>query len=507
MSYRNTILERDFSGFVSTNINETGAMVVVSSRGRGDKPILNQSENDVLMNYGNPSATYPSVFEAVAFSRKAPCYIVSAIGTGALYGRVDVRAASLSGVATGVSSVTSVTFASNDIGFSIFPSSQWASTWEVSLDNTTGKQFKMSLYDLVSGNDILLAEYEFSLIREKDGYGKSLYYDDVFNDDPYLVIVPNPTTTVTTYTVDGTVIQQITGGTRGSTPNTTQITTAWNLFQSANKYPAMILMDALGDHAGDLNTLIQTYLPFAHGISIIPLSNTVALALTYRSGLSLDTDNVSLYFNWTKIKDPYGASLAWINNVGSIGKKYAYMGDVYDSLAPAGVDENGHGGQLADWTPVEVELDLSDANLKSLDEAQINPVIFDEVYGLMIYGDKTLQVSNSDTSFVGTRRLYNLILKTISKQVLRKQEFKNNDAYHRLKAKSMTDDFLSPILAGAYLREAAVVCDESNNTDVMLEQRKFILDIYCKAMPTSEFTVLRLTRVSQTMVLAEMITP
>jgi hypothetical protein len=507
MSYRQTVIERDFSGFVSSTISETGGMVVVSARGRGDKPILNQSENDVLMNFGNPSATYPSVFEAVAFSRKAPCYIVSAIGDSALYGRVDVRAASVSGVAVGVSSVTTVTFSSNDIGFSIFPTSQWASTWEVSVEAITGTQFKLTLYDLVSGNDIYLADYTFSLTREKDGFGKSLYYDDVFNEDPYLIIYPNPTTTVVTYTVDGTDIQQITGGTRGSTPSTAQITTAWNLFQSANKYPCMILMDALGDHAGDVNTLIQTYQLYAHGIACMPLGKTVATALTYRSALSLDTDNVSIYYNWVKVKDPYNASLAWINCVGSVGKKYAYMSDVYDSLAPAGVDENGHGGQLSDWTPVEVEKDLSEANLQSLDEAQINPIIFDEVYGLMIYGDKTLQVSNSDSSYVGTRRLYNLILKTVSKQILRKQEFKNNDSFHRLKAKSMTDDFLSPILAGAYLREAAVVCDESNNTDVVLEQRKFLLDIYVKCMPTSEFTILRLTRVSQTMVLAEMITP
>ena len=88
-----------------------------------------------------------------------------------------------------------------------------------------------------------------------------------------------------------------------------------------------------------------------------------------------------------------------------------------------------------------------------LDEAQINPFVHDEIYGVYAAGDKTLQSSLSDTSYIGTRRLYNLISKTIRQQILRKQEFKNNDAAHRYKAKSLCDDFLAPIISQQLFNE------------------------------------------------------
>jgi len=512
MSYRANLIERDFSGFIQSQGQEIGGMVIISARGRGDKPILNQSDTEILRNYGNPSAEYPSIFESVAYCRKAPCYIVSAIGDNALYGGVYVTEDAVTEFNSGVADPDTYDFdhpsgvVNNDISHVFFASSQWDSTWRVNITSQGGYKFKVVLYDRQNNNDVYITEYDYSLIREKNNFGKSLYYEDVFDENDYLIIKVNSNTTATTYNLSGSATYQLKSGSRGDTPTSAQITTAWTKFQSTNKYPLHNIMDVLGDHAGDVKTLKETYHPYAHCLSIIPIGNSVSQAVAYRSSLSIDSDAVSLYWNWTKIVDPYNNSMAWISCLGSVGQKYALMQDVFDGLSPAGTDENKHGGQLSDWRPVDTEYDPSDSDLQTLDEAQINPIIFDEIDGLKVYGDKTLQVSLSDTSYVGTRRLYNLIIKNVTRQVLKKQEFKNNDTYHRFKAKSMVDDFLVPILGGEYLREAYVKCDEENNGDEVLEQRKFILDIYVKATTNSQFVVLRLTKVSQTMVLAEMIT-
>ena len=122
MSYRSNTIERDFSGFVQPQISEIGGMVVMSRKGRTDKPILCQSENDVINSFGNPSADYPSVFEAIAFCRKAPCYIVSAVGDNALYGGVSVTESALSGLATGDAAPSSYTFSDNSVSHILFAS-------------------------------------------------------------------------------------------------------------------------------------------------------------------------------------------------------------------------------------------------------------------------------------------------------------------------------------------------------------------------------------------------
>jgi hypothetical protein len=105
----------------------------------------------------------------------------------------------------------------------------------------------------------------------------------------------------------------------------------------------------------------------------------------------------------------------------------AEMGDVFDGISPAGTNENGHGGQISDWKTIEMEHDFDDAELSLLDDAQINPIIYDTSgYGVMIEGDRTLQVANSDTSFIATRRIDNYIIERVVRQVMRPKEFKNN---------------------------------------------------------------------------------
>jgi len=67
---RTSVIERDWSGFINTLVDETGAMVVKSAKGK-TTPMYLQSEKDVLRELGTPSAEYHGVFEAIAFVKKA----------------------------------------------------------------------------------------------------------------------------------------------------------------------------------------------------------------------------------------------------------------------------------------------------------------------------------------------------------------------------------------------------------------------------------------------------
>jgi len=706
---RTQIIEKDLSGFINTLVDETGAMVLNSSKGKST-PMYLQSEDDCIRELGKPSATYPGVFEAIAFTRRAPLYVACAIGTGAIYGGIDVETSSVStfgvgrtpstytygstlkgaihtngtgdGVvatysgiisntpiadesnfkvlvngyeknvtmatggalsgaditagsvvlATGAYTITfagvagsyatiisnvnfsstldlslgstdkyikisidgniqtinlgqsatttrasvisnintafgftasaisgnfisitgrngsingnitvenpttgdsalilifssggtiltnsgsnptlaipkygeTVTFSyhytvdtSTIVSHSFFTTSPYTDDLAASVTYVSGSKFTLYLYKVLSTGNSLLNTYNYSLINEKDAFGKSLYYIDVFDENPYVTFKLNTAYIPTAYTVASSIVA-FSGGYRGVTPTTGNYTTAWNNFQYANKYKAKIFMDVYGTHASTINTLIQTYQNQAQGITCVPLGYSASQALAFRSALVLDTDDIGLYHNWSRIQDDYNNSFAWISNVGSIGKKFAYMSDVYDAAAPAGLDENNHGGQLNDWSVKEVEIDYTQAELDSFYNAQINPIILDPSYGLMAYGDQTLQVTNSDTSFVGTRRVYKYMLDVISKQILRKQEFKINDPLHRLMAKVQTEEFVEPIKANGWIRDFKIVCSSENNTDTVLNNRQFILDFYCKITPSSEWVILRLTRVSQT---------
>jgi hypothetical protein len=552
---------------------------------------------------GSPSSTYPSVFEALAFVRKAPLYIVCPHGTNSLWGGIDVTSSAATGFgqgrvdpiasfdyttvnASGVLSLgtgdgvatnftgtaspipveegstefyigssttalsitdsggtfsgtdvsagtityatgaTNITFASapasgsavnmnytynvdlsSSVSHSFFATSPYTDNLSADIEYVSGTKFKMTLYEKSGTIYTAISGYEgieYSLTREKNGFGASIYIEDVFKDDPYVIPIINTAYTGTTYTVNATKVD-FSGGRRRD-PLTSDYTTGWNFFRKARKYPVRIVMDALGNAQNTINTIITTYQPYAHGLTVLSYGNSVSDHTTERSGYAIDSDNISFYCNWSRIEDVYNNSEAWISNIGSIGKKYAMMSNVYDSQSPAGIDEDDHGGQLNDWRYLEVEEDFSDSELQTLDEAQINPIIFDDTYGVMVYGDKTAQATLSDTSFISHRRAFNYLLDKITKHVLRKQEFKNNDADHRNKARILVDDFISSTLGavGAF-REWYVQCDENNNTDQILAQRRFVLDIFVKVTPNSQLIQCRLTKVGQNTVLAELI--
>ena len=59
-----------------------------------------------------------------------------------------------------------------------------------------------------------------------------------------------------------------------------------------------------------------------------------------------------------------------------------------------------------------------------MDEKQINPIIKDQSIGVVVWGNRTLQITNTDTSFIHTRRGYNYIMDKIEKEVLKQQIFK-----------------------------------------------------------------------------------
>jgi hypothetical protein len=593
--WRASFVEIDKSGYVTSSVDETGAMVIKSPKG-AKKPKKAYSEDDVLKRYGYPSATNPEVFEAISFVRSAPLWISSALHADARWGGVHVTSGAVTafsagnidpdnyvyttdktlgtytipgtvnsinktfsgtlssvpvdsgslvlkvggtvkvavetaGVISG-SDVTSGTLntttgdivvvftnapqvgqtvvanwgyntdASASVSHSFFAASPYTDDLQVKIENVSGSKFKLTLYQTYLGSAVYLTEYNYSLIREKDGYGKNLYILDVFDDNDYLIPKLNSAYAYSTPSLTATTVA-LAGGKRGTDPTTADYTTSWDYFKKPNKYSAKIFMDVNGNNITDLNTLIQTYQYYSQGISMVPMGNDAAEAITYRSGLGLDTDDVSLYTNWRKIYDPYNDSFAWISNIGSVGKKFAMMADVYDGMSPAGIDENGHGGQISDWRTIEMENDYSDAETKLLDDAQINPIVLDDVYGVVIMGDRTLQVTNSDTSFIHTRRIDKWVIEKIVKQVLRLKEFKLNNEITRLQAQSMVETLVNPLVAKQLYKAARVICDEINNNATVLTNRQFVIDLVKQSVVNNQTTRLNLTRLSQGAVIIE----
>lgn len=363
---------------------------------------------------------------------------------------------------------------------------------------TSSRDFILDLYTIQTTGYALQDSYSYSLDQKKDGFGNSLYITDVFKYNPHVIPYVNSAFTGTVSFTTPVTQVDLTGGDRGSDPTSANYLTAWNYAQKALKYRSKTFLDVIGNSPVTIVSIRNTYQPWAFCASMIPMGNDATAAVAYRQGLAIDDDQIAFYTNWTEIKDPYNNSYAWTSRLGAVGKIYADKVDGYDAPSPAGVDLNLEGGQISSgFTPIQTEFEYSAAaDIDTAYSAQVNMIVLDPDYGLMLIGDKTAKATNSDTSFIGTRRMYNLIIDTIKTQVLRQQVFKFNNATNRRRAYTLTNEFLIPIVNGEYLNSATVVCDESNNTAAILNQRKFVLGIYVQATPNSQEVILQFTRLA-----------
>jgi len=392
------------------------------------------------------------------------------------------------------------------VSHSFFSASPTDDEYKVLVENVSGSKFKLTLYQTILGNDVYVKEYNYSLLREQDLFGINLYIEDVFDEDPYLIAKINTSYAGTVPSLPGTPSVALNGGDSGAAPADGNYVTVWDYAKKVQDYSAKLFLNVNGKNIAYVDNILQTYQYYSHQIAVVPMGNDSGDAITFRSGIALNSKYTSLYTNWRRIYDIYNDGIAWISNVGSIGRKYAAMSDVYDGLSPAGVDEGTHGGQIYDWTTQKMEYAYDDSELQDLDLAQINPVILDEIDGVKIYGDKTLRTDLSDASFVHSKRIVDTIIETVVKQVLHKQEFKLNDQLHQISAKSKVETFMEPILAAGLIRDFRCIVDDTNNTDAVKTLRQFIVDILVKITPNSQKCRLRLTQTSQNAVLSQ-ITP
>ena len=364
----------------------------------------------------------------------------------------------------------------------------------------TGETYQYDMYiyqvDPVRGN-LLIESNRYSLIEELDTTGKQIYIHDIFDEShPYVIPVINADYAGT---ADPSVASpvQLTGGDEGATPLDSDYQTAWEWFQKYNKYPSKLLVDVIGNSYTYLENLVNNYQVYSHGIFPVPLGNSRADAVTYRQGLGISNDKLSIYWNWGRVKDTYNNSSAWTSLMGKVAVKYAQMVDVYDGLSPAGIDRNNHGGILSGFPILELEEDVNEVDKDLLDNAQINPIIKDgSVY--RIDGDRTLITVNTDTSFVGTRRVYNYINQNVYEQVLREQVFKLNNAPNRAIKRNQVEQIVAPIRDAGIINDFRVICDETNNTPTVLDSRNFVINLYIQATPNSQFVNFYLDRFGQT---------
>jgi phage tail sheath protein FI len=116
----------------------------------------------------------------------------------------------------------------------------------------------------------------------------------------------------------------------------------------------------------------------------------------------------------------------------------------------------------------------------------VNPIVAAQGSGITLFGDRTMLDKPSAFDRINVRRLFIVLEKAIA-TAAKFQLFEFNDVFTRSQFKNLVEPFLRDVQGRRGIYDFRVVCDETNNTDQVIDSNGFVADIFIKPAKSINF--------------------
>lgn len=343
----------------------------------------------------------------------------------------------------------------------------------------------------------------------KDANGEPAYYVTVINrQSNYVWWLQAPTANTTKWASEssagafGADLLPTTATLAGGQTDNAHLTdanleTAYDLFMNADEVDISLVI------SGPASTTLASYLiqnlaesrqdciVFVSPTKAAVVNNAgdeVADITTFRNALPSSSYGFC-DSGWKYAYDKYNDKFRWVPLNGDVAGIAARSDSATDPwYSPAGATRGNVKNvvKLA-WNPKQLDRD-------ELYKIGINPIVSFPGQGTLLYGDKTLLSRPSAFDRINVRRLFIILEKTIAR-LARTQLFEFNDEYTRSQFRNMVEPYLRDVKSRRGVVDYRVVCDDSNNTSEVIEQNRFIGDIFVKPARSINFIQLNFVAV------------
>jgi len=209
---------------------------------------------------------------------------------------------------------------------------------------------------------------------------------------------------------------------------------------------------------------------------------------------------VAQYIGEFKMYDTYTGKYYYCQPIGDVGLMLARINDrEYGGHAPAGTNENGLGGQLS-RAVLEAKWKFKDAQLKILNKKGVNPITYDNKFGLMMR-DHLSTADNSkgsDWGWLGYSMSFDLCKREIRDNVMAEQLFKRINAFYMSIRKKQIDAILEKRTSGSDPIWDYAYCEiTGKNNGTTKAKRQFVIEVGCRVNVYSESILLYYKTMSQ----------
>ena len=192
---------------------------------------------------------------------------------------------------------------------------------------------------------------------------------------------------------------------------------------------------------------------------------------------------------WKRQYDRYNDEYFWIPlnaDIAGVTARTDLTNDAWWS--PAGLNR----GFIKDV--VKLSFNPNQTDRDTLYPKRINPVVTLRGEGTLLYGDKTALKRPSAFDRINVRRLFIVLEKAIA-TASKYQLFEFNDDFTRRLFVNAVEPFLADVKTRRGLYDYKVICDDSNNTQEVIDNNRFVADIYIKPARSINFITLNFVAV------------
>lgn len=464
--------EIDRSIVVKGSSDFVGGIVIDAPKGLAGEVVDISNTKQFIDMFGTPTPDRPTMYSALAFLEKGTLLKV-------------VRAVSGSAVAAScvdaVDSTGNVSFVVNALSVG-----EWGNDLTIQISNSDASTKRFTITIRNSEGEILEAFDCSKKVIDKDGFGRSLYLEDVINNQSrYIRVTDNPAYDVP---VDMPTQASLNGGSDGNALSTGEFITAWDLLSIPESHELSALIQGGVDDVAIQNKMISIAesrkdciaildVPYSSISSSTPVTDMVAFS---KVTLNANTSWAALYGAYVEVYDSYNDKILTLPPSGYVAGVYADTAKVAESWsAPAGLRR----GKL---NVLGVSSIFTEGERDLLYKARINPIQSFAGEGIQVYGQKTLAAIPSALDRVNVRMLMITLSKAVCK-TMRGFLFEENDRFTRDNAASIITNYLETVKRRRGVTDFLVVVDDSNNTPQEIDNNELIVDIYIKPTRSVEF--------------------
>lgn len=352
-------------------------------------------------------------------------------------------------------------------------------------------------YESYSRTYGLGSSFEFEMNVHRDQFkSKEVFAPEVINN----AVVPNLTIDSLTsfkegkYFIRDAGANRFLGGNDGELPSLSAYINAAQVFRNRRKVDIVTLLDAgvnVPAYQIELDDIARSRADcvgfFATPYEVAANPNEQAV-IDYRNSLGLDSSWSCLFNPWVEVYDPATSSNIWL----------PVESDASRALARVSVSADHIWGSIAGWNNGKISRALSvsqeydEGQEGRMYDSQVNNVRVDTNGRRAMFGQKTLEVEETPTNSINVRMTAIMIGRQL-RDYLESVQFQVNTEDTRRTHKENAETFMERFKTDNAVYDYLVVCDETNNSEIVVDSKEMYLDIGFKPTRLSEYLFGRLT--------------